>query len=57
MQYPFAMLTKSDWNRGEDVVNMYLGDGGEFLKPGPAEDSVNNSLGVAPFEMLRAFVQ
>ena len=23
MKYPFAMLTKSDWNLGEEVVNMY----------------------------------
>ena len=37
MQYPFAMLSKPDWNLGEEFVNMYLGHGGEFFKPGTAE--------------------
>ena len=54
MEHPFAMLTKSDWNLGEEFVNMYLGHGGEFFKPGTAEVSVNNAQGVATLEMLKA---
>ena len=57
MKYPFAMLTKADWNLGEEVVNMYLGHGGEFFKPGTAEASVNNAKGVATLEMLKALME
>ena len=57
MQYPFAMLTKSDWNLGEEFVNMYIGHGGEFFKPGTAEASVNNEKGVATLNMLKALME
>ena len=57
MQYPFAMLTKSDWNLGEEFVNMYLGHGGQFFKPGTAEASVNNAQGVATLNMLKSLTQ
>jgi len=57
MEYPFAMLTKSDWNLGEEVVNMYLGHGGEFFKPGTAEVSVNNEKGIATLNMLKALME
>jgi len=57
MQYPFAMLTKSDWNLGEEFVNMYIGHGGEFFKPGTAEPSVNNETGVATLNMLKALTE
>jgi len=51
------MLTKADWNLGEEVVNMYLGHGGEFFKPGTAEASVNNAKGVATLEMLKSLME
>ena len=54
MKHPFAMLTKSDWNLGEEFVNMYLGHGGEFFKEGTAEPNVNNETGVKTLEMLKA---
>ena len=57
MQYPFAMLTKSDWNLGEEVVNMYLGHGGQFFKPGTAEVSVNNDQGKATLNMLKSLME
>ena len=57
MEYPFAMLTKSDWNLGEEFVNMYIGHGGEFFKPGTAEPSVNNENGVATLNMLKALTE
>ncbi len=54
LEHPFAMLTKSDWNLGEEFVNMYLGHGGEFFKPGTAEPNVNNETGVATLDMLKS---
>ena len=57
MQYPFAMLTKSDWNLGEEFVNMYLGHGGKFFKEGTAEPAVNNETGVATLNMLKALME
>ena len=56
MKYPFSMLTKADWNLGEEVVNMYLGHGGEFFKPGTAEASVNNAKGCYS-EMLKSLME
>jgi len=57
MDYPFAMLTMSDWNLGEEFVNMYVGHGGEFFKPGTAEPAVNNPTGVATLNMLKALME
>ena len=57
MEYPFAMLTKSDWNLGEEFVNMYIGHGGQFFKAGTAEPAVNNELGVATLNMLKSLME
>lgn len=57
MEHPFAMLTKSDWNLGEEFVNMYLGHGGQFFKEGTAEASVNNAQGVATLNMLKSLME
>jgi len=57
MQHPFAMLTKTDWNLGEEFVNMYIGHGGEFFKPGTAEPAVNNEKGIATLNMLKALME
>ena len=54
MDHPFAMLTKADWNLGEEFVNMYLGLGGQFFEPGTATASINNETGVKALEMLKA---
>ncbi|MEM8973984.1 MAG: extracellular solute-binding protein, partial [Pseudomonadota bacterium] len=56
MDHPFAFLTMADWNLGEEFVNMYLGHGGEFFKPGTAEANVNNELGVATLNKLKDLV-
>ena len=48
------MNTKVGWNLGEEFVNMYLGFGGEFFKPGTAEASIDNEKGVAALNMLKA---
>lgn len=57
MEYPFAMLTKADWNLGEEFVNMYIGHGGSFFVEGTAEASVNNEIGVATLNMLKSLME
>ncbi len=57
LEHPFAMLTKSDWNLGEEFVNMFLGHGGQFFKPGTAEPNVNNEIGVATLNMLKSLTE
>ena len=56
MEYPVALNTKAGWNLAEEFVNMYMGTGAEFFKPGTAEVSVNNADGVATLEMLKSLV-
>ncbi len=56
MDHPFAFLSMSDWNLGEEFVNMYLGHGGEFFKPGTAEPAVNNEIGIATLNKLKELV-
>ena len=53
LDHPFAFLSMSDWNLGEEFVNMYLGHGGEFFKPGTAEPAINNEIGVATLNMMK----
>jgi len=57
MANPFASNFKVGWNLGEEFVNMYLGYGGEFFKPGTAEVSINNKKGVAALNMLKSLVE
>jgi ABC-type glycerol-3-phosphate transport system substrate-binding protein len=54
MNYPIAGTYKAGWNLGEEFVNMYLGHGGDFFKPGTAQPSVNNAKGVATLNMMKA---
>lgn len=56
MEHPFAMNTKTGWNLGEEFVNMYLGLGGAFFKPGTAEPAVNNDTGVATLNMIKSLM-
>ena len=37
MANPYAGAFKAGWNLSQEFVNMYLGHGGEFFKPGTAE--------------------
>ena len=54
LEHPFAMNTMAGWNLAEEFVNMYLGHGGAFFKPGTAQVAVNNGQGVATLEMMKA---
>lgn len=57
MEYPFATTSKTGWNLGEEFVNMFLGHGGEFFKPGSAEPNINNETGVAALNSLKALTE
>ncbi|MCA3442411.1 MAG: extracellular solute-binding protein [Rhodobacter sp.] len=54
MASPFCSTYGVGWNLGQEFVNMYLGMGGEFFKPGSAEPAVNNEKGVAALETMKA---
>lgn len=53
-QNPVGGAYKAGWNLAQEFVNMYLGHGGEFYKPGTPEVSINNEKGVAALEMMKA---
>ncbi len=54
MENPVGGAFASGWNLATEFVNMYLGTGGEFFKPGTAEVAINNAQGVAALEMMKA---
>ena len=54
MQYPVGGAYAAGWNLAEEFVNMYMGYGGEFFKPGTAEIAVNNQHGVDSLNMMKA---
>lgn len=56
MKYPFALNMKSGWNLAEEFVNMYIGEGGKFFKPGTAEAAINNDQGVKALTMLKSLM-
>ena len=53
MQYPLGGAYASGWNLAEEFVNMYIGHGGEFFKPGTAEIAVNNQHGYDTLNMMK----
>lgn len=54
MENPVGGAFMSGWNLAQEFVNMYIGYGGEFYKPGTAEIAVNNEQGIAALEMLKS---
>ena len=54
MQNPVGGAYKAGWNLAEEFVNMYIGHGGEFFKPGTAEIAVNNQQGVDALNMMKS---
>jgi ABC-type glycerol-3-phosphate transport system substrate-binding protein len=54
LQYPVGGAYKTGWNLAQEFVNMYLGTGGEFYKPGTAEVSINNENGVEALNMMKS---
>lgn len=54
MRYPVGGAYQAGWNLAQEFVNMYIGHGGEFFKPGTPEVSINNAKGVAALNMMKA---
>ena len=54
MANPIGGAYASGWNLAEEFVNMYMGYGGEFFKPGSAEIAVNNQHGVDSLNMMKS---
>ena len=54
MPYPLGGAYAAGWNLAEEFVNMYIGHGGEFFKPGSAEIAVNNQHGIDALNMMKA---
>jgi len=54
MKNPIGGAYASGWNLAEEFVNMYMGYGGEFFKPGTAEIAVNNQHGVDSLNMMKS---
>jgi ABC-type glycerol-3-phosphate transport system substrate-binding protein len=54
MKYPIGGAYAAGWNLAEEFVNMYIGYGGEFFKPGTAEIAVNNQHGIDALNMMKA---
>ena len=52
-EFPIGGAYKAGWNLAQEFVNMYIGHGGEFYKPGTAEPSINNEHGVAALNMMK----
>lgn len=57
MDNPVGGAYQSGWNLATEFVNMYIGTGGEFYKPGTAEVSINNEKGVAALEMMKSLTE
>ena len=53
MSNPVGGAYAAGWNLAEEFVNMYIGHGGEFFKPGTAEIAVNNQHGVDALNMMK----
>jgi spermidine/putrescine-binding protein len=54
MQNPIGGAYAAGWNLAQEFTNMYIGEGGEFFKPGTAEVTINNEKGVAALTMMKS---
>jgi ABC-type glycerol-3-phosphate transport system substrate-binding protein len=54
MKNPVGGAYQAGWNLAQEFVNMYIGYGGEFFKPGSAEPAINNQQGIAALNMMKA---
>ncbi|WP_226782505.1 ABC transporter substrate-binding protein [Oceaniglobus trochenteri] len=54
MEAPFAASYKPGWDIAAEFVNLYLGTGADFFKPGSAELDIQNQNGIATLETMKA---
>ena len=57
LENPVGGAYAAGWNLAEEFINMYIGFGGEFYKPGTAEVTINNEKGVAALNMMKALTE
>lgn len=56
VEYPLGGTFMTGWNLGEEFVNMYLGEGGEFTDADNMP-TINNEKGIASLEMMKALTE
>ncbi|WP_323772257.1 ABC transporter substrate-binding protein [Antarctobacter sp.] len=56
VDYPLGGTFKTGWNLGEEFINMYLGEGGQFVGAGNMP-TLNNEAGVRALETLKAMTE
>jgi ABC-type glycerol-3-phosphate transport system substrate-binding protein len=54
MRNPVGGAYQAGWNLAQEFVNMYIGHGGEFFKPGSPEPAINNPRGMAALATMKA---
>ncbi|PWG16674.1 ABC transporter substrate-binding protein [Salibaculum griseiflavum] len=56
VDYPLGGTFMTGWNLGEEFVNMYLGEGGQFVDDNNMP-TINNERGIASLEMMKALTE
>ena len=56
VDYPLGGTFMTGWNLGEEFVNMYLGEGGQFVDADNMP-TINNEKGIASLEMMKALTE
>ena len=54
---PIGGAYQAGWNLAQEFVNMYIGHGGEFFRPGTPEVAVNNAQGIAALNTMKALTE
>ena len=57
MDYPLAAADKPGWDLAAEFVNMYLGTGADFFKPGSAELAIDNDNGRKVLETMQGMTK
>lgn len=57
LKNPIGGAYKAGWSLAQEFVNMYIGHGGEFFKPGSAEVAINNPRGIAALNTMKALTE
>ncbi len=56
VDYPIGATLKTGWNLGEEFVNNFLGEGGEFFAEGNMPN-INNEKGIRALEIMKALTE
>ena len=56
VDYPLGGTFMTGWNLGEEFINMYLGEGGQFVDDANMP-TINNAQGIASLEMMKALTE